>query len=179
MGGKAFGGKRVTREEAAALYTQIRDDLGYSRDAGDVRNALGAGVGHYSTLCGSYRRGLPTCGDLDIVIVLSEGLSEKFDEWCLAKLGAQKSGKSARKGLIDGVQVEFYVASPANFGTQIQMWTGSHLENIRLRRAAKHMGYSLSQYGFKNKETGELVTCATEFEVYDFLGLEYKPPEER
>jgi len=168
MGGKAFGGKRVTREEAAALYTQIRDDLGVS----------GLGL-HYSTLCGSYRRGLPTCGDLDIVIVLSEGLSEKFDEWCLAKLGAQKSGKSARKGLIDGVQVEFYVASPANFGTQIQMWTGSHLENIRLRRAAKHMGYSLSQYGFKNKETGELVTCATEFEVYDFLGLEYKPPEER
>jgi len=167
MGGKAFGGKRVTREEAAALYTQIRDDLGV------------AGVGHYSTLCGSYRRGLPTCGDLDIVIVLSEGLSEKFDEWCLAKLGAQKSGKPARKGLIDGVQVEFYVASPANFGTQIQMWTGSARYNVKLRRAAKKMGYSMSQYGFRNKETGVLVECSDERAVFDFLGLDYVQPKDR
>jgi len=50
---------------------------------------------------------------------------------------------------------------------------------VKLRRAVKKMGYSMSQYGFRNKETGVLVECSDERAVFDFLGLDYVQPKDR
>jgi DNA polymerase (family 10) len=165
MGGKAYGGRRVTREEAKQAFDKIRQEIG--------------DLDCFMQLCGSYRRGKETSGDLDIVIIPGED-SESFDEFCKSSFGMQKNGKKiARNGLFEGIQTEFYVASPENVGTFLQMWTGSHRHNIRLRARAKKLGYSMSQYGFRNAETKELVTFASEEEVYKFLNMDYVLPEDR
>jgi DNA polymerase (family 10) len=177
MGGKAHNGRRVTRYEAESLFKKIQEDLTTSFDPSF------APYGPDMVLCGSYRRQKETCGDLDIVIIPDQhDLDGRtlFDTWCIQNFGLQKNGKKpARTGLIDGVQVEFYVASPDNLGTFLQMWTGSAYHNVQLRRKAKKMGYTMSQYGFRNVETKELVTCRTEEEVYNFLGIDFVNPNER
>lgn len=164
MGGKAHGGRRISQTDAINLY---RDLTGRSDN----------GLNYRHLLCGSARRNKPDCGDLDIVVVPAR--QHEFDEFCIGLFGHQKSGKPARTGLVDGVQVEFYLATAENWGSQIQMWTGSHVHNIKLRRLAKAKGYSLSQYGFKHQDTGDRVFCPQERDVYNFLEIDYVQPWDR
>ncbi len=166
MGGKAHGGIRISRDRALALYSEIHDIMP------TVESVI---------LCGSARRKKPTSGDLDIVVVPSdhEPQRKELDEFFVRMFGYQKSGKPAKTGLYKGVQTEFYVASPNNFGTFKQMWTGSKRENIRLRKIAKKKGFSLSQYGLKCKSTGEIVEFKSEEDLYKALDTPFKKPEDR
>ena len=166
MGGKAHGGKRISREAALSLYSEIVDQMP------TVVSII---------LCGSARRLKPTCGDLDIVVVPAQdpNLAGELDKFFIQMFGHQKSGKSAKNGLFRGVQTEFYIASPNNYGTFKQMWTGSKRENIRLRKIAKKKGFSLSQYGLKCKSTGEIVEFKSEEDLYKALDTPFKKPEDR
>jgi DNA polymerase (family 10) len=173
MGGKAHGGTRINREDVSALMEHIVLGLHLNRTCRSIQ------------VCGSYRRGSTSSGDLDLVVIpgFDDGGQEDpgaFDNWCTQHFGMQKNGKKPmRTGLINGVQVEFYVATPENLGTFLQMWTGSWQHNVELRKLSLRKGYSMSQYGFRHKKTGELVQCATEKEVYDFLGIDFVIPEDR
>lgn len=169
MGGKAHGGRRIESLEALQLFNFLMVEVGQSDESGIITDA---------ELAGSYRRGKTDCGDLDIVIIPND--QEAFDAFCSRKFGHLKNGKPKRTGLFDGVQVEFYVATPDNWGSQLQMWTGSWRHNQKLRALAKAQGLSLSQYGFKNRETKELVkACPLEGDVYAYLGLDFVVPEDR
>ena len=166
MGGKAHGGKRISRETALSLYSEIVDQMP------TVESVI---------LCGSARRLKPTCGDLDIVVVPAQDseLADKLNEFFVRMFGHQKSGKPAKTGLFRGVQTEFYVATPDNYGTFKQMWTGSAYHNVSLRRKATKMGYSLSQYGLKCKNTGNVVEFKSEEDLYRALNTPFKKPEDR
>jgi DNA polymerase (family X) len=166
MGGKAHGGKRISRETALSLYSEIVDQMP------TVESVI---------LCGSARRQKPTCGDLDIVVVPAQDseLADKLNEFFVRMFGYQKSGKPAKTGLFRGVQTEFYVATPDNYGTFKQMWTGSAYHNVSLRRKATKMGYSLSQYGLKCKNTGNVVEFKSEEDLYRALNTPFKKPEDR
>ena len=164
MGGKAHGGKRVSLVEANHIYNEV-----YTLFKPNVVKAQ---------LCGSARRGKESCGDLDIVVV-PDSINGNLDSFFIETFGYQKSGKPAKTGLFKGVQVEFYVASPSNYGSFLQMWTGSAYHNIRLRRKAKKMGYSMSQYGMKCKDTSEVVEFDNEESIYEFLNMSYVLPEKR
>ena len=165
MGGKKHNGKRINLQEANALFCDVFAELADS----DISTTI--------SLAGSARRHKKICGDIDIVIVPKS--TDQFDAWCIEKFGLLKNGKPARTGLIEGVQVEFYVATSENYGSQLQMWTGSKFHNIKLRRLSKSKGFSMSQYGFKHLETKELVTCSTELSVYEFLGTPFVPAQSR
>ena len=166
MGGKAHGGKRISRETALSLYSEIVDQMP------TVESVI---------LCGSARRQKPTCGDLDIVVVPAQDseLADRLNEFFVRMFGHQKSGKPAKTGLFRGVQTEFYVATPDNYGTFKQMWTGSAYHNVSLRRKATKMGYSLSQYGLKYKNTGNVVEFKSEEDLYEALNTPFKKPEDR
>ena len=166
MGGKAHGGKRISRETALRLYSEIVDRMPTVESV---------------KLCGSARRLKPTCGDLDIVVVPADDpqLKQELNEFFVHMFGHQKSGKPAKNGLFRGVQTEFYVASPNNYGSFVQMWTGSAYHNVSLRRKAAKLGYSLSQYGLKCKTTGEMLEFESEVALYEALCTPYKKPEDR
>lgn len=166
MGGKAHGGKRVQLLTAKRIYAEIVDIMPIVESV---------------KLCGSARRLSPTCGDLDIVVVPAEDLDLKqaLDSFFVRMFGYQKSGKPAKNGLYQGVQTEFYVATPDNYGSFVQMWTGSAYHNVALRRKAKKLGYSLSQYGLRCKTTNDLLEFKSEEELYEALDTTYKRPEDR
>ena len=128
-------------------------------------------------LCGSARRGKKTCGDLDIVFIDSENNAIKT--WLSDNFGTKKNGKPQTTILYDGVQVEFYEATSDNWGSQILMWTGSAFNNVRMRRKCKKRGWTMSQYGIKNKEGKNLTLGMSEEEIYKFLGIEYACPDRR
>jgi DNA polymerase (family 10) len=76
-------------------------------------------------------------------------------------------------------QVDLKLATPEEWGSFIQHFTGSKEHNIHLREIALKKGYSLSEHGIKMKETGKLKQFADEKEFYHFLGFEWIPPAER
>lgn len=59
--------------------------------------------------------------------------------------------------------------------------TGSQKFNIKLRRIAKLMGYSLSEKGLRSLDENIMLekNFHSEEEIFKFLGLNYIPPERR
>jgi DNA polymerase (family X) len=69
--------------------------------------------------------------------------------------------------------------SPESFGNLLQHFTGSKRHNVELREDAVRRGLSVSEYGVKDVETGEVFTARTEKELYERLGYQWIPPELR
>ena len=58
-------------------------------------------------------------------------------------------------------------------------FTGSKNFNIFIRRRALDKGYSLNEYSFTNKETGEKVMVHSEEELFKILDMDYVVPTAR
>jgi DNA polymerase (family 10) len=81
--------------------------------------------------------------------------------------------------LHNGLQADLRVLEPERWGAALQYFTGSQAHNVRVREIAQKQGLSLSEYGFKRQEGGEVLPCRQEEEVYETLGLPWIPPELR
>ena len=163
MGGKALNGKRIPALEAIALFEKmlLENDLGCKADK--------------ILLCGSARRAKKTCGDLDIVFI---DRNDAIKTWLTENYGTKKNGKPQTTILYEGVQVEFYEATPKTWGSSVLMWTGPAFSNIRLRKAAKQRGLKLSQHGlFEGKSN--IAAGKAEYEIFELLGKDFKEPHER
>ena len=79
----------------------------------------------------------------------------------------------------DGLRFDLRVVPPESYGNLLQHFTGSKAHNVALREEAVGRGLSVSEYGVKNIETGEVVHAADEEELYKFLGYAWIPPELR
>ena len=164
MGGKALSGKRISNEEAYKLAERIICD-----------NDLGCKVDRI-LLCGSARRCKEDSGDLDFVFIDSE--NDALKSWLVENYGTKKNGKPQTTILYEGVQVEFYEATPKTWGTSVLMWTGPAFSNIQLRKAAKKRGLKLSQHGLFDGKTN-IAAGKAEYEIFEMLGKEFKEPHER
>lgn len=152
----------------------------------DIKSVLG----QYSTeikkyeFCGSYRRLAEKVADIDVLLVVNEGqTAEELFDYLENILEYKKilRGPVRASYIIDGyIQVDFKVVPEGAWAFSLCHFTGSKVENIRLRRRASDMGYSLSEYGFKDS-TGKVDTfgITTEQGVYEFLKLPYVEPWNR
>jgi DNA polymerase (family 10) len=61
----------------------------------------------------------------------------------------------------------------------LQHFTGSKAHNLALREDAVRRGLSVSEYGVKDVESGEVFTARAEEELYERLGYQWIPPELR
>ena len=59
------------------------------------------------------------------------------------------------------------------------MWTGSAYSNIKMRRASKKKGFTMSQYGIKDKDGNNLTKFMSEKQIFEFLGMTYVEPNKR
>lgn len=132
-------------------------------------------------ICGSWRRGSEMIGDLDVVLIPKdwEKLSKRISEFSKE---VKWEGDKKIGGMLFGLHVDFRNANKETWVSHLLYFTGSKLENIRLRQIAKKKGMKINEYGLwkmvGKKEIGR-VELETEEELYKKLGEKYKAPNER
>jgi DNA polymerase beta len=152
-------------------------------------------------IVGSYRREAVSSGDIDVLIGIPEDMTEKDAEdkfkqiiqkfedekyitdilakgpkKCLAVARISANDKSRRLDLLLTPAEEFPYA--------LLYFTGSDKFNIKMRKKAIEMGYSLSEHGLKiiKKDTPsppQPPVMKTEKDVFEFLKIPYLAPKER
>lgn len=165
MGGTATNGRRCSRQEgldiAALLETVFK--------------------GFYDRwmVTGSARRGKEMIGDVDIAVIPKEGFNEKLGELFDWQVQRKKGDplKAKKVGLIDGVQVDFYLTDEEGWGAMLMFSTGSATLNIIQRQKAKKLGYLLNEKGVW--KDGARVAGKTEEECYALLQEKWLDPSER
>lgn len=145
-------------------------------------------------IVGSYRRGAQSSGDIDVIItssspkvfttfvdnLISEGIIlhvlSRGPTKCLV-VTKIPSSDSARR-------VDFLYTSPDEFPFAILYFTGSKIFNTVMRHIALEKGYTMNEHGIykmEAKKKGEKAehVFRDEKDIFDFLNLEYKAPNER
>jgi len=147
---------------------------------------------------GSYRRGVENSGDIDVILTLTKNSSENINDIIakIVKLLREKEyiiedlaqGSHKYMGVCKMTKRSVprrldIIASTFNeYPFQILYFTGSPNVNIQMRNIALKYGYSLSQYGLKDKSNGkyiDLLQFKTEKDIFDFLKIKYLEPWER
>jgi DNA polymerase/3'-5' exonuclease PolX len=80
-----------------------------------------------------------------------------------------------------GIAVDFFATTTEAWANYLVCRTGPAESNIRIAAAAKRAGYKWNPYGsgFTSNLDGEVVVMKSEREVFEFVGLDYRKPEER
>ena len=145
-------------------------------------------------IVGSYRRGAESSGDIDVIItsntpaifinfidsliktgVIQEVLSRGPTK-CLVITKLPNKDTSRR--------VDFLYTTPEEFPFAILYFTGSKIFNTVMRHEALAKELTMNEHGLYSlvgKKKGEKVNhiFRTEQDIFDYLGLEYKAPQER
>ena len=178
---------RIPRAEIQAFEKIFKEQFDFGKipeaDAADFK------------IVGSYRRGLKSSGDIDVIITNNNHPSilklfvNKLEETgiilhklaegkrkCLV-IGQLEKGKPARR-------LDFLYSPPKEYAFAILYFTGSALFNTIMRQRALDMNYTLNEHGFHTMIKGKKGKAIdnefkTEKDIFDFLNLEYKHPEER
>lgn len=150
-------------------------------------------------IAGSYRRGLPTSGDIDILVSnrhhfdanllrdLVESLQRHDPNFIdTLALGVEKVTILYRSPTSNKVrQLDVLNIAYNSYYAALNYFTGSAEHNEWLRGLAKSRGYRLNQHGLyrivdaRRPQLNELIPLNSESELYRLLGVEYIPPESR
>ena len=190
-----FGAK--TEEKLLANIAQARDYAAlflYAEawaQAEEIREAL---RDHEDVLqlavAGSLRRGKEIVKDLDF-IASSRKPAEIMDYFVSLPWVKQVTNHGPTKSSVilkNGMAADLRVVSDKQFAYALHHFTGSKEHNVAMRQRAIAQGRKLSEWGLfetpkgkkaKADDEGELVSCNTEAELFNALGLQYIPPELR
>jgi DNA polymerase (family 10) len=130
---------------------------------------------------GSLRRCRATVRDIDLVVASAdpEAVMDVFAALPEIERVAERGDTKLVAMTHTGLGVDLRVVAPASYGNLLQHFTGSAEHNVSLRSLAQRLGYKISEYHVEHLESGRLITCATEADVYGLIGLSYIPPELR
>lgn len=146
-------------------------------------------------IVGSYRRGAESSGDIDVIITSSSpSVFTKFVDnlikekiilhvlsrgptKCLVITKLQSTNSFARR-------VDFLYTTPEEFPFAILYFTGSKIFNTVMRHQALTLGLTMNEHGLykmEAKKKGDKVDhiFKDEKDIFDYLNLEYKAPNER
>ncbi|KAF2077331.1 hypothetical protein CYY_001334 [Polysphondylium violaceum] len=182
-----------------------RDEVIFIRDI-VIKASLEIDKGIIGEVCGSFRRGRPDCGDIDILFTHSRGeILQGFLSRLVKKLevaGLLKDHLTNAKTDSDkymGVcqlnsdtlfrRIDFVVIPTIEWPFALMYFTGSDHFNRSMRLWAHKNGFSLSERHLvrclrwgrtKDKEIkGDPIPANSEEEIFSLLGLTYKSPIER
>ena len=145
-------------------------------------------------IVGSYRRKLESSGDIDVIITSKNPLVfEKFidtliDQKIIVNVLSRGKTKSLVVSKIPSSKfhrrIDFLYTKHEEYPFAVLYFTGSKGFNTVMRGHALKLGYSLNEHGISKmvdkKKTEQLqMSFANENDIFDFLGLEYKRPEDR
>jgi NAD-dependent DNA ligase len=145
-------------------------------------------------IVGSYRRGLESSGDIDVIITSDdESTARKFIDKLIAdKIIVEVLSRGAEKCLViaklpgdkKARRVDFLYTAKEEYPFAVLYFTGSKIFNTVMRNRALQLGYSMNEHGLRvmdGKKKGAKVaaTFGSEEDIFKFLGLVYKMPQER
>ena len=184
--------KRIPRKEIDTFYTFINTILKpYGKDV------------EYS-IAGSYRRGAKNSGDIDLLITSSDKLKkneamnliiEKMRSHSILKETLAK-GRKKFMGVISiengpARHLDIVETTRENYPFALLYFTGSGIFNVKMRKRALDMGYSINEYSMTYKKTKKLIEpeliekkvgkskFESEQDIFKFLDMKYKLPTER
>lgn len=130
---------------------------------------------------GSLRRMKETVGDIDISASSKKPKTviDHFINYPNTSRIIEKGDVSASILVNGGKQVDLMIQSPESYGSLLQHFTGSKDHNVALREYALKKGLSLSEYGIKSQGKPEIIKFKNETDFYNYLGLDFIPPEIR
>lgn len=144
------------------------------------------GRGNYTlTIAGSYRRNMPTSGDIDCLItgVELEPVVELLREKkvitdVLAMKNEKFMGIACCPNGNQHYRLDIEYVSPEQYGSALLYFTGSKDFNKKMRWEAKKRGLLLNEHGlFRGNE--KVLLSPTEKDIFDYLEMEYVNPENR
>ncbi|NBV28848.1 hypothetical protein EBS02_07525, partial [bacterium] len=162
--------------------------------------------GAYYEIVGSYRRGLETSGDIDVIIGSSNPANFDIflDKLIQEKIIVEVLSRGKNKCLVIAKspqsntfrRVDFLYSTPEEYPFSILYFTGSKGFNAVMRGYALTKGYSLNEHGFTIVKKDPFHSGPfhsgpfhsgpfhsgpfhSEKDIFDFLGLVYKMPNER
>lgn len=173
--------QRIPRDEVTQIGNYILN-VAYSVDANNIGEVVG-----------SYRRGKPTSGDVDILISNLDNLN--FLDNIVSHLkdiglivhtirhgvvyftGTYFSSYPDRTGILRKIDIRYIPID--DFTTAIFHSTGDANFNVKMRNRAIELGMKLSEHELFDEKTGQRVPVETEEDIFRALGLDYVPPEQR
>lgn len=168
------GTTKTNRMLLPYAFALSKEVIAYLKKHKDVANA---------EPLGSLRRMTATVGDVDIAIA-SKNPKQVIDYFVAfpPKERIIEKGPTTASILIGGGKhVDLLVLPLRQFGSLLQHFTGSKHHNVALREYALKKHMSLSERGIKllNKKGSPLVEFSSEEKFYNYLGLDWIPPELR
>ncbi|MBN2306468.1 hypothetical protein JXD20_00625 [Candidatus Peregrinibacteria bacterium] len=166
------GQKKKKRHERSEVEPIAKQLIGILKKMKSVETA---------EVAGSYRRGAPTVGDLDILVIgdLNNEIFEKAVRKVFPDIAILGSGETKISFVIfpNNLQVDIRFLPKESYGAALLYFTGSKDYNVMMRKKAIELGYLLNEYAlFKD---GEYYKGATEQEVFEALGMKYVEPAKR
>ncbi len=140
---------------------------------------------------GSWRRGAPVIGDIDLLVISDSDLTPNLLDpgVVLPSLVTwQRSGPRIANGDLElpescgwpgPLHIDVWQAPPRSRGAMLVFFTGPMQLNVQQRGRAKAMGMALSQNGLTDRATGRQLDNGTEEDIYRLLGMPWLPPQER
>lgn len=143
-------------------------------------------------ICGSYRRGKATSGDIDVLVKTSPNVPTlklliktlESTGFLVAKLS---SGDDSYRGICffadRHCRIDFLLTSEDHYYPALLHFTGSGLFNQIIRHHAERQGFKLSNHGLNYRhpmpDDPIIPKFKNEREIFDYLNVRYLDPTER
>ena len=163
MSAKTFNGRRATRQEAEDIAQQLVE-LGLN-DACDEW-----------IMGGSYRRGQETCGDVDIIVKISD--LPKFTAW-YDNLPFEKQKGFAAWFLKTGeIQTDLFLSSDKTWGIKCLNYTGPVGFNVFLAAWCSMLNLKFTRGGIY-KDGASVSEYLDEKQIFDLMKMDWIEPQQR
>ena len=175
--------ERIPRSEIEEYKSIFKSEFDKVKDADSMFEIVG-----------SYRRGAENSGDIDLIITSTNpAIFKNFVDSLISKGVIQEVlSRGPTKCLVitrlpgkpTSRRVDFLYTSPEEFPFAILYFTGSKIFNTVMRHQALTNDLTMNEHGLYllvGKKKGEKVSHIfnTEEDIFDYLNLEYKAPNER
>lgn len=147
-------------------------------------------------ITGSYRRGLPSSGDIDVLITHKDD-PENVEELFREVVGKLKDAKYMTDVFAEGGKkclavcklprrkkyrrIDLLYTNKKEYPFALLYFTGDASFNVAMRNHCLSKGYSLSEHGLKDEATGQFIDtlATTEEDIFKFVEFPYVEPTKR
>lgn len=138
-----------------------------------------------ATLVGSFRRGLASSGDIDVIVsgplnVIVESFKASGYITDILAQGESKCLAVCRLPGLPYRRIDFLSTPEAELPFALLYFTGSDTFNVNMRAKASEMGYRLNEHGLLQTKMNVFVSgIKTEKDIFKCLGMEWVTPYNR